>query len=77
MDRKNYVRLEFALNTPLKCKIMIFKIRKNKKTLEKFLESLFDIMNPVIDIYFYIINKGLCLNNFSKYVSLIFQNQYR
>lgn len=76
MDRKNYVRLEFALNTPLKCKIMIFKIRKNKKTLEKFLESLFDIMNPVIDIYFYIINKGLCLNNFSKCISLIFQNQH-
>lgn len=55
---------------------MIFKIRKNKKTLEKFLESLFDIMNPIIDIYFYIINKGLCLNNFSKCISLIFQNQH-
>lgn len=41
---ENYVRLEFALNTPLKCKIMIFKIRKNKKILEKFLESLFGIM---------------------------------
>ena len=44
MDRKNYVRLEFSLNTPLKCIIMIFKIRKNKKILEKFLESLFGIM---------------------------------
>ena len=31
---------------------MIFKIRKNKKILEKFLESLFGIMNRVIDIYF-------------------------
>lgn len=31
---------------------MIFKIGKNKKILEKILESLFGIMNRVIDIYF-------------------------
>lgn len=50
--RDKYIKLEIALNTPLKCKIMILKIGKNKKILEKILESLFGIMNRVIDIYF-------------------------
>lgn len=34
---------------------MIFKIGKNKKILEKILESLFGIMNRVIDIHFCIL----------------------